>query len=64
MTEPKHRINLGWANGWKDDPELVTNCRKLNHAEKSKNLDHSHHGLDTLYWCDICGYEYHVDSSD
>lgn len=58
------RTDLGYANGWKEEPQQVKNCKAQNHPQRSQNLDPSHHGLDTLYWCDVCGYQYHVDSSD
>ncbi len=62
MNEP--RTNLGWANSWNETPAIVTECRKARHKVKDKNLDGNMRGHDTLYWCDECGYEYHVDSSD
>ncbi len=56
--------NLGWANGWTGTPRIVLQCRAAGHKRQSRNLDLTHHGRDTEYRCDICGYVYHVDSSD
>jgi hypothetical protein len=58
------RINLGWANSWQREPEIVTTCKAKGHKQQEADLDRLHRGCDHLYWCDECGYEYHVDSSD
>lgn len=63
QTEPKKRQNLGWAN---DNASLfprLAECRKCGHDVGDTNLDPSQHGLDTLFFCDTCSYEFHVDSS-
>jgi len=57
------RIALGWANGWTDEPQIVKDCKAENHPFKERNLDPTMHGFDHLVWCNICGYEYHYDSS-
>lgn len=57
------RTDLGWANS---RPELfprLSECRKAGHDTGDTNLDHTHHGYDRLFWCNTCGYEFHVDSS-
>jgi len=56
--------NLGWANSWSEDPEIVKKCRALGHKVSDRNLDPTWHGLDNEVRCDICGYVYHYDSSD
>jgi len=56
-------VNLGWANGWKEDPAIVKRCRELGHDPMHNNLDRSMHGLNTEVRCDVCGYVYHYDSS-
>jgi hypothetical protein len=63
MTE--QRKDLGWANGWRADPPEVTRCRVAGHRMQSADIAAiKMRGLDTLYWCDICKIQYHVDSSD
>ncbi len=57
-------LNLGWANSWPQDPDIVKKCRELNHKPKERNLDSTWHGLNTEVRCDACGYVYHYDSSD
>lgn len=62
-------LSLGWANSWDiggvdSTPAIVTTCREKNHRLAYRNLDPSGRGYDLLVWCDRCGYEYHIDSSD
>lgn len=50
---------LGVANGWKEQPALVTACRAAGHQTAEANLG-------PCYWrvrCDQCGYVYEYDSS-
>lgn len=59
--EPKVK-NLGWANGWRETPEILKKCRELKH--KTSGVDHSHmRGTNHEVRCDICGYVYRYDSS-
>lgn len=64
--DDERRENLGWANelGSAATFGRLATCRKFLHKTGEQNLDPSHHGYNTLYWCDTCGYEFHVDSSD
>jgi hypothetical protein len=68
-TDEKPAVkNLGWGNDWwgKKDSEayqMVCRCQGLGHKPQRRNLDRTHHGLNTEYRCDICGYVYHIDSS-
>lgn len=60
---------LGWENSWNrndrdETPQAVKDCQSKKHVVMTRNLDQSGRGYDKLFWCDICGYEYHVDSSD
>jgi len=61
---PKATVGyLGWANGWKDTPEIVRRCREMKHKRQEYHLgrtpmDHTH-----LITCEDCGYWYKVDSS-
>jgi hypothetical protein len=56
--------NLGWENGWEHTPAIVRACKDKGHRPTEIEHDQTRHGLDTEYRCDICGYLYHVDSSD
>lgn len=49
--------NYGYANAWDEIPDRVKNCE---HTRKSKEVGRCL----TLYSCEICKYEYLVDSSD
>jgi len=49
--------NYGYANAWDETPDRVKNCE---HTRKSKEVGRCL----TLYSCEICQYEYLVDSSD
>ena len=52
--------NLGYANGWKEIPEIVKQCR-----EKHHKIDQRVTGrCIQQYTCHVCGYKYEVDSSD
>jgi hypothetical protein len=63
---PEHRNDLGWVNEWYDNPpKEYTNCRELKHPLKDADIARiKMRGLDTLYWCDLCCIQWHVDSSD
>lgn len=55
--------DLGVANGWEKEPDIVKECKRLKHktSESSNDPPFRRH-----YWevrCDICGYIYHYDSS-
>jgi hypothetical protein len=53
------RKELGYANGWKETPEIVKKCAELGHKQYHLvvgNCDHE-------YGCVECGYSYSVDSS-
>jgi hypothetical protein len=60
------RKDLGWMNGWGSSrPEEYKKCREQKHELKDEDLGTpKHHGYNTLYSCDICGIQWHVDSSD
>jgi len=57
-------LDLGWANGWAEDPQIVKQCKELGHTPRTYNLDPTMHGLDHEVICAKCGYMYHYDSSD
>lgn len=56
--KPKVR-DLGWANGWKATPEVVSKCLEADH----KTIDREVRLCDHEIRCDICGYRYRMDSS-
>jgi hypothetical protein len=57
--------NLGWANGWHEDPPEYKKCRELGHVTNSADEGWvKNHGYDTVYRCEICDILWHVDSSD
>ncbi len=58
--------DLGWANGWEptNTPRVILECATKGHVTTKIDHDDTRRGLDTEYRCEICGYFYHVDSSD
>jgi hypothetical protein len=57
------RQDLGWANGDETLMPRLWQCEKDGHDTGERNLDQTHHGYDSLIYCDTCGYQFHVDSS-
>lgn len=56
--------DLGYANGWKETPEIVKKCNSLRkqdvtHTGWCRRVGNCLHE----YGCDVCGYFYLVDSS-
>ncbi len=56
--------NLGWANGWKEDPQIVKDCRAKNHKTSDVDVGPPYRGLEHVVKCEICDYVYRYDSSD
>ena len=56
--------DLGWANNWRETPEIVKKCRALKHSRTDKDVGPPHRGLEHVVTCEICGYVYRYDSSD
>jgi len=52
--------DLGYANGWRETPRIVTECEKLGHTTTGRE---SHMNCVTITICKICKYEYKIDSS-
>lgn len=52
--------DLGYANGWKDTPEIVKECKEKGHEREWRSVGRSV----GEYTCKICGYTFRVDSSD
>ncbi len=52
--------DLGYANGWKDTPDIVKKCHEMGHIQNGRNVGRCLHE----YGCGACKYKYLVDSSD
>ena len=52
--------NLGCANGWGKDPDIVVRCNALKHRTESMEEARCL----TRVTCRTCGYSYTYDSSD
>ena len=50
-------VDLGWANGWAETPEIVKNCT---HQQTEVNLGSCVHQVT----CVECGFTYKYDSGD
>lgn len=51
---------LGYANGWEETPEEVTDC----HGKEHKLNYISEPYCVTVYLCEKCKYYYRIDSGD
>ena len=56
--------NLGWANDWDDDPQVVKDCRAKKHRTTDVDVGPPHRGMEHVVTCTECGYVYRYDSSD
>ncbi len=63
-TEPAPLAYLGWANDWKEDPEVVVNCHRLKHKPTDVDVGPPNRGIEHVVTCRECGYYYKYDSSD
>ena len=52
-------LDLGYANRWKETPEIVTKCVEQGHIRFGKTVGKCLHE----YRCGACHYKYLVDSS-
>ena len=50
-------ISLGWVNNWDSTPEKIRAC---SHELKREKIGRCMN----RYFCDVCKYEYHIDSTD
>lgn len=58
-------IDLDWANGWTNTPEIVKKCIDARDSGEKHDLGGRTIGRCTNEcWCNTCGYIYRVDSSD
>jgi len=55
--------DLGWANGWGDEPVIVKECKRLKHKTSESSDDPPFRRFNWTVRCDICGYVYRYDSS-
>ncbi len=63
--EQSKLVDLGWANSWRDTPEIVAKCRELEHGKKGVLKSWSDYSRCVYYaTCPECGYRYKVDSGD
>jgi hypothetical protein len=57
--------DLGWANSWKEEPELVRKCDEACDAGDCHELFFETIGnCLTRVTCKTCGYTYQIDSGD
>ena len=67
-TELPKYVELGWANDWRETPEMVKQCQSLEHRKAGYVTDTDvgppHRGMDHVVICHQCQYRYHYDSSD
>ena len=55
--------NLGWANGWKEDPEIIEKCNKLGHKVGVEKHEREISIFTHEVTCAVCRYRYKYDSS-
>ena len=57
--------DLGWANGWKETPEIVTKCREARKNGEKHEMEGGKGpwSCTSVTTCKTCGYTYMVDSS-
>ena len=60
MEQKQKKEFLGWANGWKETPEIVKECNAQKHKTREGGIGNCLHEVT----CDICGYYYKYDSGD
>lgn len=63
MSDPEYK-DLGWANEWTKNPEIVTECQKKNHVVSDVDVGPPHRGIEHVVKCAECKYTYRYDSSD
>lgn len=61
--------NLGWANGWAKDPEILGECKEAGHNGVPGNphkfgATKNQRGSENLVGCHTCKYYYKYDCSD
>jgi len=64
MAEQKNFIDLDWANGWNEEPEIVKKCKEAGHIATNVDVGPPMRGIEHVVTCHICGYVYRYDSSD
>lgn len=53
-------VNLGYVNGWKETPKIVSVCRGKVHPREYEGAGRCVERVR----CAVCGYEYFIDSGD
>ena len=58
--------NLGWQNGWIEEPEIVRQCREARKAGEKHDLTDKPGPWSCTHvvTCKTCGYTYKYDSGD
>jgi len=59
--------NLGWQNGWKEEPEIVRKCREARKRGEEHDMSGSGKGpwsCTHVVTCKTCEYTYQYDSGD
>lgn len=68
MAEPAKKktiIDLGWANSWTIQPEIVITCKQKGHRRSNEDVGPAYRGLENVVKClDGCNYVFRYDSSD
>lgn len=67
-NEEKIMVDLGWANGWREKPDIVSRCESQDHSTPGFLTDVDvgppGRGIEHVVTCTECGYRYRYDSSD
>lgn len=56
--------DLGFMNGWREDPPEYTKCREQKHNTTDNDVGPPHRGMDHRVTCQTCDLVWHYDSSD
>lgn len=57
------RKDFGWANSWRDTPEVVKACIEAKHKTTDIDVGPPFKGMKHVVVCQICNYVYLYDSS-
>jgi len=66
FVKSENYTDLGWQNGWNDNPQIVKDCHK-NHICDSKlkfDIQGNQRGSKNIVYCTQCTYYYKYDCSD
>ena len=57
----REELDLGWANSWGEEPEVVRRCKARRHKTRDRRVRPFGHEHEVV--CLRCGYVYKYDSS-